>query len=201
MSLIDSLEIKGFFRFTRFFAVLFIMVLTVGLIIGGALFSKIWPTQVSTRVNPSQVLEIEAERGPATRPAPQNTEDAEALKVLADLRIPEFFPKYFGDNQNRGVLVAHLGKLPEKARQDYLDNMAEVVALAENQGADVVQALNIYMQKKDQNIADIEAAKAAAITTRAYIVASFLSGLGLIVLFTLILVLLAIERNTRRPAQ
>jgi hypothetical protein len=82
-------------------------------------------------------------------------------------------------------------------QQEYVDNMAEVVDAAKKSGLSDTDAIGTYIQMKDTQIEIATAQHAERTQMRIYVAEATGSTFGLIGLFSLILVLLAIERNTR----
>jgi hypothetical protein len=107
---------------------------------------------------------------------------------------------YFSITQNRSVLKNHLIGLDSDERVDYLANLAEVVAAAKADGADVTDTINKYFEDKTPQMELAKADKTARILKQLYIAGAAASTVLLIALASLVLVLLAIERNTRRPS-
>ena len=90
-----------------------------------------------------------------------------------------------------------LSDMPLSDQQEYIDNMAEVVTAASSAGLSESEAIKTYLRMKEQEIADGVARKVVRQQTRIYVLGAVGSAFGLIGLFSLVLVLLAIERNTR----
>jgi hypothetical protein len=96
------------------------------------------------------------------------------------------------------VLRGWLDNVPEDYRQDFIDEMAAVVVEADKQKLNASEAMNAYKVLKLRKLEAKRQAKAELEGMRVYYAAAAGSGVALIALFSLILVLLAIERNTRR---
>jgi wobble nucleotide-excising tRNase len=103
--------------------------------------------------------------------------------------------------ENKKVVEGWLEPLGPSERQDFLDNMAEVITAAEKQRVDIVAAINRYKELKLAKIAEAkQGSDFIGITIRPLnVVIGIFFQLALIALISLVLVLLAIERNTRRP--
>jgi hypothetical protein len=82
-------------------------------------------------------------------------------------------------------------------RQEYLDNLGDVIQAAKSAGLSDTDAINTYFRMKDRQLESIAAQKATRMQTTTIVIEGTASALGLIGIFSLILVLLAIERNTR----
>ncbi len=104
------------------------------------------------------------------------------------------------DNEsNRAFLARRLSLVDASARREYLDNLAARMDKAAAQGIDVVGVANAYVELKPTAIStkkDEDSERESNLRTYALVATA---GCGLIALFTLVLVLLAIERNTRPP--
>jgi hypothetical protein len=203
MSFLDSFERKGLFRFTRVLALLIIGVLIIGLI-GGAIYfsSTLIPTN-SKRVDPAKVIAaIAPPLTPNTQEAPAESTPSDTTSVdtansFPGLKIPFSLQSYFAVAEFREFMSGKLSGLSLADEQEYVDNMAEVVDAAKAAGLKETDAMDTYTRMKDEKRDAIAAAKAEALQTRLYLLGTAASALGLIGLFSLILVLLSIERNTR----
>lgn len=214
----DNFERKLLFRITRLTALAVVAVLLIGILIEavGAMHSWRELNDPSSHVHARSVLRRINKKPDKARvgrmvgqshstPPPPNNK----LAVLKEVRIPQVLGIIFSEEQARKVLAYHLRHVSPRARQEYLDNMAEVVD-AERKAHVIkdptkavrgeVSAINAYMDLKDAKLLRIRAARPALRTKILYteIVAAIL--LGLVALFSLVLVLLAIERNTRPKA-
>jgi hypothetical protein len=173
----------------------------VGIAIYGA---SVWNTQVRTQISPEEIInQIRPVEPPADSPRqPQGaqppTDKAPQNSPLYGFRIPFSLQKYMsGDNAQ--ILKSHLDAVPEDERQAYIDELGAVVTAAESGKVDVVEAINAYMKTKAERYDEATAARARKWETLKFAAAGFGAGLLLIALFSLVLVLLAIERNTRVP--
>jgi hypothetical protein len=90
--------------------------------------------------------------------------------------------------------------LDSSERIEYLNNLSQVVQESKSKGEDTTNVINKYFELKQTQIALAKADSAARTIRQLYIAASALSIMFLIALASLILVLLAIERNTRSHA-
>jgi len=94
----------------------------------------------------------------------------------------------------------HMDGLDSSERTEYLDNLTQVVEEGKRSGEDTTKVINTYFELKQTQLALAKADSSARSMRQLYIVASAVSIMFLIALASLILVLLAIERNTRRNA-
>lgn len=189
MPMVSKFEQMVLFNFVRILTYL-IMVLLVGtVLIGGLLFfKKLMPP--STRVSYEDVL-----------PAQSETASSEELSPGAQERMPKLpdnVARYM-KGQNYPILKGWLQGLPMKQKWDFVDNMSSVISAAEKEHPDrVIDVINRYKQVKLEKMSDAMEQRAANQVTRLAYIGYGLAAIGLAAIFTLILVLLAIERNTRR---
>ena len=139
----------------------------------------------------------ETPRQPQGAQPPANQEPQ--ASPLFGYRIPFALQKYVsGDNAQ--IVKNHLDRAPTEEHQAYLDELGAVVAAAESNKVDPVAAINAYMRTKAERYDEAAAARARKWETLKIAAGAAGAGLLLIALFSLVLVLLAIERNTRAPA-
>lgn len=206
MSIVEGFERKALFNITR--GVALICVTTFLLIIAGGVFYgvSVWQEQIDTKVQPQEIVEpLKAAQskpdevtGPkgAQPPGQQGPEES----PLAGYKIPFALQKYVsGDNAK--VLRHHLDDAPVAERQAYLDELGAVVTEAEAKKVDVVAAINSYMEVKSDRYKAATAKNARKWETLKIVAEVTAGGLLLVALFSLVLVLLAIERNTRSLRQ
>ena len=127
---------------------------------------------------------------------PITNESATISESLPDIDIPKNVEKYLGGT-NRDILIGWLKALEEDQKQDFIDNLSDVIVEAEEANAEVITAINKYSTLKQSKYTTNEIEKYAdKVAHGIYVVAAIVCAtLG--VLFSLVLVLLAIERNTR----
>ncbi|RZF24501.1 hypothetical protein EVC45_38480 [Paraburkholderia sp. UYCP14C] len=172
-------------------------------IIGGVIFgASVWQDHVDIRVPAQEIVEPlkRVEQSPAksdqTQGSQPPTGQGAAQSPLAGYRIPFALQKYVSDD-NAQVVRNHLDDLPVADRQAYLDELGAVVTSAEASKVDVIAAINSYMRTKSERYKEAAAKTAQKWETLKLVAAGTASGLLLVALFSLVLVLLAIERNTR----
>lgn len=129
------------------------------------------------------------------------------VQAAAGLVIPAPLRQVLnGDNASQPLLNAWLGNVPLPDRQQFLNKLSEVVARASQHAATwewdnreryVAAAMNQYARVKIERIASAEGAIEAAHDRSEQFRASLGTLLALVGFLTLLLVLLAIERNTR----
>lgn len=203
--LLDRVERAALFRFTRFLAFVVAVLLVIGFV--GRLVGIVSVWNLSKMppqwVTPAQMREhFSAASAPATTPAPAN--------IMKGLTLPKNLNAIMFDGlsastraQNQQVLTDNLSELPVRDRQAYLDHMSQVVtafAHADTQytsmaaRADVV---NAYIGMMQARIAAASLLRARARRALLIDLGEAAVLLALIGLFSLVLVLLSIERNTR----
>ena len=198
MGLIDGFERKGLFRFTRFLGLLIVCGLIVAFAVGAAVYTGTLMAKQDTHVKAETV--VNELRPPPASPVidnsvPQTTEDQS--NALPGIKMPFILQPYFSTERNRQILLRHLEDLSPSEKQEYVDNLSEIVQAAQSEHLDVPESINSYIRLKEQQISRAAAKNSGLVQTRLYIAGGAVSILGLIGLFSLILVLLAIERNTR----
>jgi hypothetical protein len=102
-----------------------------------------------------------------------------------------------GDQSNKSILEEWLRGVDTDQRQDFLDNLEDVIRYAEQNNLDVMQAVNKYKELKVQKYREAE----SKAISRYGIVGGMVAAVMLIVALSLVLVVLAIERNTRPQSQ
>lgn len=178
-----SFERKFLFPLVRILCVLFIV-----LCIGGIAFSTVnfMKAESVTAVPYSEV------KAAMNSPKTGNASTGETKPT-----IPPNVQKYTTGNNSK-VLESWLTNLNQEQKDDFLLNMSEVIESAERNNDNVPDAINAYKNLKFKKLATSEFEKTAAkMKPMAYGVAAA-TMLILITLFSIVLVLLSIERNTRR---
>ncbi len=201
MNTLDTVERKALFRFTRLLALTLILVLSIGLLAALATLITMWKPGGLSRVDPEEVLLSLKQANRATPPTNGAKQpQAQEANILPGVTVPFVLQEYFSDPTNRDVLLAHIDRYTTDEQQDYLDNLSDVVQEAQKQKANVVDAINAFFRLKDKKLQDAQVRRSADQAKQLYELGFTVSALGLIGVFSLVLVLLAIERNTR-PSQ
>ena len=119
----------------------------------------------------------------------------------APYSIPENLKALFsGDNAK--VLQGWLDTLEDDAqKQDFLDNLSQVVAEAQQKGGDETKVINNYKDIKLKRLVQSPFEKYVTMGEQAAAVGSIIALIFLLILTSLVLVLLAIERHTRHSIQ
>jgi len=191
---LERLETAILFRLTRAFSVCVILILLIALGISvydafgtfAPIRSYPEPEDVFARLAPQTGR-------PPTGGVPQ-TQDSE----LSSLKLPFNIQRYFSDPESRSRLLAQVASLPPDERDGYIQNLSAVIEQAEKNGfAPGGNAIYTYMQLTSERQQEIVSRKEALNAQRLQAIEVTVAILILIALFSLILVLLAIERNTR----
>lgn len=202
MSFADSFERKFLFVLTRGLALLFIFGLLAAIVVGGIFVSDKLMPKASTTVTPQEVVDAitppKPEVSQVSNSAASATLPPPDPMILPGIKLPFVLQKHFSAPDSIKTLRGWLEALPTEQRSLFLDEMAAAVAEAEKGGADGLAAINKYKEIKIEKLKQEELAAARLATERATYVGVAFGAILLIALFSLILVLLAIERNTRR---
>ena len=174
-----------------------VFVLTLGLIVGVVVFAgdivpKESPTVSYKTIWTQLHTAVPAPETPGTAALP----DVDSGPRVVD--IPAQLQQYFTSVDSKRALYEHLSGLDVDGRKDYLANLFEVMNEAKTRGELDDTVISTYYQMKDSQLASTNEGRALRTTTRLYILGGAVSTLFMIALCSLILVLLAIERNTRR---
>jgi cytoskeletal protein RodZ len=202
MSFADSFERRFLFVLTRGLALLFIFGLLAAIVIGGMMVSdKLMPKE-TTAVTPQEVVDAitppKPEESQTADPASAATSPPPDPMILPGIKLPFVLQKHFNVPASIQTLRGWLEALPSEQRPQFLDEMAAAVTEAEKSGAEGLAAINKYKEIKFDKLKQEELAAAKLATQRMTYAGVAFGSILLIALFSLILVLLAIERNTRR---
>jgi hypothetical protein len=195
MPVLESIEQRLLFRLTRFVAFIIVLVLTIGLVVGAILFlNDFLPNQEAHLTYSTIYSELHAQKPTTDVPA---TEEAPQVATEDTLKLPFVLQPLFSTTENRNVLKKHMADLDSDEREEYLSNLAEVVTQAKAQGDDTTAVVNQYFEDKEGKIALAKLDRSSRLERQLYVAAAAVSIVLLIAFASLILVLLAIERNTR----
>ena len=198
MSFTDSLEQKFLFTLTRFLALLIIAGLVISMVVGGIMLGDTLLPQKNTKVTPIEVME--AIKPSVTYNQSQSDQRQESIdvNVLPGIKLPFILQKHFNNPNAIKYLKRLIEDLPSGQRTEFINELAAVVEEAERTNANVPDAINKYAELKLSKIKESQLAEAGAKAQRLTYLGYGFACVGLIAMFSLILVLLAIERNTRR---
>ena len=196
--MLSVLERKGLFIFTRVFALLLIVALLIGIALIGFQVLSGLPKSVDTTVTPAMVVQslksTTSAQNSSEGSVPASADPYQGLTVPTN--VQKLFEGYSGAS-NKAYIAQSLPEGAISERQAYLDSLEQTIVAGEAAGLGAPQAAERYIGMKKARAAAAESIK----TERA---ANLLSGfykvgvgLALVGLFSLVLVMLAIERNTR----
>jgi hypothetical protein len=117
---------------------------------------------------------------------------------IPSVKIPFILQKHFDNPVELQELKGWLDELPKDNHQEFIDEMAIMVTEAEKLDLSPYTVINDYKKLKFKKLAVAPLEKAEQLIKQLYYTGAIISAVALIALFSLILVLLAIERNTRR---
>ena len=202
MSFVDVFERRFLFILTRFLALLFIFSLLAVIIIGGiAVSSKVFP-KATVEITPAQVMDaMKPSEYAQTLLAETPGSPRQNANTLPGIKMPFVLQKQFNNPDSVRIMGGWLEQIPKEQRQEFIDELTAVVVEAEKSNVDRIQAINKYKELKFAKIQEEEKAKAALDLNRLQYIGAAFACITLIAMFSLILVLLAIERNTHRAGQ
>jgi hypothetical protein len=201
MIFLAKFERNFLFGLTRSLAMFFIFATLATLIVGGLVVgisqlsksdSKIAPQEVIDSLKP--VLPVETMQ-PNQQQISQPTTQNQLLPP--GLKMPFVLQKHFSDPDNMRRLTKWLDEVADDQQQVFLDEMAAVVTQAEKEHIEPFSAINGYHKLKMEKLSAQRLAEAGNVQTWLWYAGALGAGIVIIALFSLILVLLAIERNTR----
>lgn len=120
--------------------------------------------------------------------------------VKTTLKIPASMQERFSTEEAQKSLEAGLADVSSEYRQDCLDGIGELFAVHPEGGDQLGKLIDGYIAACRAHDEQVTASRAAVATAKTYMATLVLSSLLIIALFSLVLVLIAIERNTR-PAE
>lgn len=192
--MLERFEQRRVFVLARVLSFIAIAALSIFVVASLILWSgSLLPT--STQVMPTEVALVLSPSN-ATNPSEHSAE-----AILAGVTIPSRVRVYLSDQSNKSVLEGWLRGLDADQRQDFLDNLEDVIKYAEQNNLDVIQAVNTYRELKLQKYRAAESKAADARISRYGTIGGIVAAVMLIVALSLVLVVLAIERNTRPQTQ
>jgi hypothetical protein len=122
--------------------------------------------------------------------------DARAESASMISRLPILEEYLAGDNKE--ILDGWLDGLSDpEQQQDFVDNLAEVIEGAEQKDLDVIKVINNYKTIKLSKLKQSDFERYAKVARRGALLGAMLGIVLFISLMSLVLVMLAIERNTR----
>ena len=190
-SFIEKIEQKLLFNYTRVLALISIVFLFICLPIGIISFTMVG--------NDSFVAYKDVVRS-------LNSTEKNANKTIQDrfpdVKIPNNALRYFSDGENKKVMTGWLSGLEKDQKKDFLSNLEYMIDEAEDENpSKVINYINGYKELKFAKIKTNPFDEYFQTATKVGIIALLLVLMALIGLFSLVLVVLSVERNTRPNLQ
>lgn len=203
---VAGFERNVLFRIARFvaFTICFtlFMAMVVGLVYIGTSFNG------ASSPDPAQVVQSLKPGAANTTPGGIGSSQSSnarpsvgAQSPLIGIQLPPALQEWTTDESNRQVLESWLSGFEQKDRQPFIDKLANVVHAARLAGVDESEAVNSYYVQYESYLSERETRRLSSATSRLYAAGAVISILLMLALFSLVLVLLAIERNTYRMAR
>ncbi|MBU3625707.1 hypothetical protein ICN48_05595 [Polynucleobacter sp. JS-Safj-400b-B2] len=214
MKVFESFEKKFLFSATRAIFLVLVLLTMLAFMVGSYKFiDRYQESRVSTKVSVDSVFSaIETSNKNSPRQGAATTENQDLPEdVESGLKIPKIIKETM-TGRNKEVLDAWLNSLDPEDRQNFIDEIHAVFEKAmekekaqgkvpsEKQGIIFGEALNKYKELKFQKIDDRNSQEAKFESNMTLYAGIFGGFIAIISLLSLVLVLLAIERNTRKPS-
>lgn len=196
-SIVEVFERKFLFGLARTVAIVTIFLLFGFLAIGGFVFSEHMRVTDSKVTADEVLLSLKNSDEPGEKSAPE-TLSGGLNAAEAPLNLPFVLQKHIGTPENLEILKSWLNGLSESEKKEFLDDLAQCVSAAEVKHEDIVQTTNKFKEIKLAKLAEKKAKETERVTYILYFTGLAATSLILIALLSLTLVLLAVERNTRR---
>lgn len=183
MRIIDTIERKGLFRLTRLLAFTSILFLCAMIFYAVKFYFAIENTTYVSIKNLNESL-------------------SPFVDMNGDVSIPPDIDKCLGyDKKNRKIFNNWISLLSLEQKNEFISNLIELIKDVESKGGSfTIEQLNSYHEIKSQKLLAAQWDKYAERAQKGAIILFISMLVGMVGLFSLILVLLAIERNTR-PVQ
>lgn len=196
---LGNIEEKIIFNITRLVSLFIITGIFILLILGLIGFFNMKST---TYVNYSTIKnQLTAEDTPINNQSPKGVDPNSLEGIAPQVEIPQKIRNVFKD-QNREVLISWLKDLSPEKQRDFISNLNNIITEAENdEDVLVTDAINNYKNLKFNKFsqeANNPYSEYEEIAKKIGMVLFVIISIFLIGLFALVLVLLAIERNTRQ---
>lgn len=204
MQIFDRFEKNFLFGLTRIFAMLIIFGILIAVGIGSVLFAGVY-SETNTKVSTTEIIDLIKRYGPTNSQSGDGNlpvQPVENINLLPSVKLPFILQKHFNTPDHLQTLKDLLDKFPKDNHQEVIDEMAIMVIEAEKlnlsppTGGAIFDYEELKLKKLKLAVTPLE--KAEQRIKQLYYAGAIISAVTLIALFSLILVLLAIERNTRR---
>ncbi|MDP3327716.1 hypothetical protein [Parvibaculum sp.] len=125
-------------------------------------------------------------------------DDKASPRADAGIALPPRVDHWLNDDDNMDVLNGWLSEYPKiEERREFLENLEYIIVEAEKRGDDVIESINAFSTVKltQKDAAPFATYESAARSAAA--IAGIVASLAILIAAALLLVVLAIERNTR----
>ena len=200
---LEGFERSVLFRIARFVAMFAIFVLLSGIAFGT--FKAVTEFQASnSSVTPSDVVsQLKSEQDAARRsngsdgasPVPSESTPYTKAKVI---KIPFTLQRIVNNPEAIETIRSWVVNFSDSEQKIFLDDLAKTAEAAETANIDPIDAINKYRVLKFEKLEEAKKAEADRNTYLLWFAGAAATSLILIALLSLTLVLLAVERNTRK---
>jgi hypothetical protein len=201
MSFLSSLEQKGLFAITRIVTYVAIAALTVALCVSGYGWVKATTETYKSEMTPERVVaDLEAAMKAS---GAEDGGGGNRLPAIPGLKGIKFGPILTEISKREGVLNtlwSFVEDFEASERQPFFDGLEKAFAQADAKKIDRGEAAKAYQQAFALDRVAKKAFKAEAAAKQTASLWGGAAALALIATFSLVLVLLAIERNTRQQS-
>ncbi len=201
MNVLDKIERKGLFSLTRWLAFIIVGLLSLTICIATLFFIKTWIVSEDARVSPREVISSFSDTDSNFTSKQESIIASKSDDVLQGLKIPPVLLDIMDDSTNRNVIRNYLVDIKSNNRQSFLNDMADTITKARESKISDADAVNKYMTMYKNRQLELQEIVLQEKSKRLYSLGVFASSLLLLALFSLVLVLLAIERNTRNESE
>ena len=135
-----------------------------------------------------------------------NNDGSSPLEITSTLTvsIPDNLKEYFFE-ENESILTGWIAGLSEKQQQEFLDNLSLIVQsirkdtniASSDVESEVIKAINVFHTLKMDRFTEEEMQTYTKMATKAGYISSICGLLLILSILSLVLVMLAVERNTR----
>ncbi len=199
-TILDGFERGLLFRLTRFVAITAIILLAAVIVASGVALS-LYLRSTSSAVTPDEiVVGLKTQRAESRDKAPVAPTPGLLESSDDSIKVPFILQKYLSTPQNMQTLKGWLSGLTADEKTNFLSELASVVVVAEKEKLDPIDAINKYRTIKLQRLAENKLKETQRSNYMFYFAGAIATGLVLISQLSLVLVLLAVERNTRQVA-
>lgn len=186
-------EKKFVFSITRIFALCGAAAIVISIVVLAMKLFEPSERKTVTYEEVSMVLSVKMDD------TQSDAEGSPTAPSVAAIPIPDDLKPYFGEEKER-ILRAWIDDLSEDQQKDFLKNMSRVMREAKINKVDVTEAINAYKSLKLQKLSSEGFEQYTEMADKAGYIAAIFGLLLILSVLSLVLVMLAIERNTRSPS-